>query len=151
LEITEFAQRISRNPNIIPMERHGEVPAIKMFTNNAEEIAYIQSEILRFKDSAHQTMGIICKTQEQANKIHHELKSPGIHLLSADSTSYTRGVIIATVHLAKGLEFDQVIVPFASVNNYHTGVDKSMLYIACTRAMHQLTLTCSKEKSSFIA
>lgn len=150
LEITEFAQRISRNPNIIPMERHGDVPAVKMFTNNAEEIAYIQSEILRFKDSAHQTMGIICKTQEQANKIHQELKSAGIHLLSADSTSYARGVIIATVHLAKGLEFDQVIVPFASINNYHTDVDKSMLYIACTRAMHQLTLTCSKEKSSFI-
>lgn len=150
LEITEFAQRISRNPNIIPMERHGDVPAVKMFTNNAEEIAYIQSEILQFKDSAHQTMGIICKTQEQANKIHQELKSPGIHLLSADSTSYARGVIIATVHLAKGLEFDQVIVPFASINNYHTDVDKSMLYIACTRAMHQLTLTCSKEKSSFI-
>lgn len=150
LEITEFAQRISRNPNIIPMERHGEVPVVQMFNNNTEEIAYVKNQIQGFKDSGYQTMGIICKTQEQANRIYDELKSPGVHLLSSDSTSYSRGVIISTVHLAKGLEFDHVIIPFASANNYHTDVDRSMLYIACTRAMHQLALTYSKERSKFI-
>jgi DNA helicase-2/ATP-dependent DNA helicase PcrA len=52
--------------------------------------------------------------------------------------------------LAKGLEFDEVIVPFASANNYRTDVDKSMLYIACTRAMHRLVLFYTKEISPFI-
>ena len=73
-----------------------------------------------------------------------------MHLLKADSTSFQDGIIITTAHHAKGLEFDEVIVPFASARNYQTDVDKSMLYIACTRAMHKLTLTYSKEKSSFI-
>jgi DNA helicase-2/ATP-dependent DNA helicase PcrA len=132
------------------MERHGEVPIVKMFDNNAAEIAYMKVQITGFKESGYQTMGIICKTQEQADRTYQELKSPGVHLLSSDSTSYSRGVIISTVHLAKGLEFDQVIIPFASANNYHTDVDKSMLYIACTRAMHQLALTYSKEKSKFV-
>lgn len=150
LEITTFSQKISRNSSIIPMERHGNQPAIKGFENNGEEIAFIEGEIARFKNSAQSSMGIICKTQEQADVLYDRLKSPGVHLLTADSSAFTRGVIIATVHLSKGLEFDEVVVPFASANNYKTDVDRSMLYIACTRAMHELTLTYSKQKSAFI-
>lgn len=151
LEITAFAQGISRNPNIIPMERHGTPPIMKGFAKNAEEIVEIKSLIDNFQNSGQQSLGIICKTQEQAETIYSELKSSGIHLLTDDSTSFTNGIIIATVHLAKGLEFDEVIVPFASARNYQTDVDKSMLYIACTRAMHRLTLTYSREKTNFIS
>ena len=74
----------------------------------------------------------------------------GVHLLSADSTSFKSGVILTTAHLAKGLEFDEVIVPFASARNYHTEVDRRMLYIACTRAMHQLTLLYSGKVTALI-
>lgn len=150
LEITAFSQGISRNPNIIPMERHGAPPIIKGFTKNAEEIEEIKSLIDNFRNSGQQSLGIICKTHEQAEAVYSELKSSGVHLLTDDSTSFTNGIIIATVHLAKGLEFDEVIVPFASARNYQTDVDKSMLYIACTRAMHRLTLTYAKEKTHFI-
>jgi len=48
------------------------------------------------------------------------------------------------------LEFDEVIIPFASSRNYATAIDRSMLYIACTRAMHRLTLTFSKLQTAFI-
>jgi DNA helicase-2/ATP-dependent DNA helicase PcrA len=43
--------------------------------------------------------------------------------------------------MAKGLEFDQVIVPDVSEKNYSTEMDRNMLYVACTRAMHHLALT----------
>jgi DNA helicase-2/ATP-dependent DNA helicase PcrA len=149
-EITAFSQNISRNPSIIPMERHGEPPSVRDFDNNAAEIAFMESQISRFKDSPHASMGIVCKTQEQANVLYDRMKSPGVHLLTADSSAFTNGVIIASVHLSKGLEFDVVVIPFASANNYHTDVDRSMLYIACTRAMHELTLTYSKQRSPFV-
>ena len=45
--------------------------------------------------------------------------------------------------MAKGLEFDQVIIPHVTAKNYHTDLDRSLLYIAVTRAMHGLTLTWS--------
>ncbi len=149
-EITAFAQSISNNPNILPMERHGEAPAVKRFNSNAEEIDEIKNQIDLFKNSGRQSLGIICKTQEQAEKVYGELKAAGVNLLTPDSTSFTNGVIITTAHLAKGLEFDEVVVPFASANNYRTDVDKSILYIACTRAMHQLILLYTKEISPFI-
>jgi DNA helicase-2/ATP-dependent DNA helicase PcrA len=50
-------------------------------------------------------------------------------------------VVICSVFLAKGLEFDQVIVPDASADNYATEMDRNLMYVACTRAMHRLTLT----------
>jgi DNA helicase-2/ATP-dependent DNA helicase PcrA len=149
-EITAFSQRISRNPDLIAMERHGDVPVVEGFNSNAEEAEAIRKMITHFKNSGHQSLGIICKTLEQSELLYQELKSPEVHLLTADSTSFTDGIIITTVHLAKGLEFDEVIIPFASARNYHTDVDRSMLYIACTRAMHQLTLTYAKEKTRLI-
>lgn len=150
VEITRFAQRISPNPDLIAMERHGTPPEVKMISSQSEEIEEIKKRIAQFKESGHQSLGIICKTYRQAESLNKELKSPGVHLLTADSTAFKEGVIITTTHLAKGLEFDEVIVPFASANNYQTDVDKSMLYIACTRAMHRLTLTYTEEKAGFI-
>jgi DNA helicase-2/ATP-dependent DNA helicase PcrA len=150
LEITEFTQRISRNPDQIAMERHGEVPAVLKFTNSIEEINELRRAIDNFNASTYQSMGVICKTEKQAQSLYEQLKAPDIHLIVSDSTTFTSGVIVTTAHLSKGLEFDEVIVPFASAHNYNTDVDRSMLYIACTRAMHRLTLTYVNEKSPFI-
>ena len=71
-------------------------------------------------------------------------------MLSFNSKEYKEGIIITTAHMAKGLEFDQVIVPFVNEAVYHTEIDKSMLYIACTRAMHKLDLTYFEEISPFL-
>lgn len=48
---------------------------------------------------------------------------------------------VCTAHLAKGLEFDAVIVPGADQSTYSTEMDRSLLYVACTRAKHELALT----------
>jgi len=149
-EITSFAQRITPNPNILPMERHGEEPVIQKFNNNEEELKAIDQMIATFKDSGNHSMGIICKTLKQAELLYDKLKEAGVYLLTDESTSFKEGVIITSAHLAKGLEFDEVIVPFASAANYKTEVDKSMLYIACTRAMHKLTLTYWGEGTEFL-
>lgn len=60
------------------------------------------------------------------------------------------GVIVTSAHLAKGLEFDRVIVPGADADNYNTGMDRNLLYVACTRAMHRLVLTHTGEVTTWI-
>lgn len=149
-EISEFAQRILTNPDLVAMERHGDAPRVEEFNSNLEEVEAIKNFISQFRESDYQSLGIICKTQEQAELLHEEIKGPKIHLLTSNSTSFADGIIVTTVHLSKGLEFDEVIIPFASARNYTTEMDRSMLYIACTRAMHRLTLTYSKEKSKIL-
>jgi len=151
MEITAFAQRLYRNPDLIPMERHGEEPEVKGFDNNVDEATEIKRLVANFKESTRQSLGIICKTREQAIYLDKEINGEDIHLLTTDSTSFSDGIIITTAHLSKGLEFDEVIIPFASSRNYNTEVDKSMLYIACTRAMHKLTLLYTNEKTTFFS
>lgn len=141
--ISKFTQRILRNPDLIAMERYGPDPVITSFENNHQETQEIKRLIAAFRSSGHHSLAIITKTHHQSKFLFRELKDIGAHLLTPDSTSFKSGVTLTTAHLAKGLEFDEVIVPFASARNYHTDVDRRMLYIACTRAMHRLTLTYS--------
>jgi DNA helicase-2/ATP-dependent DNA helicase PcrA len=151
IEITTFAQRITPNPDLIPLERHGREPLVMRFDNPAEELLAIQQLVATFQSGGSQSLGIICKTLRQAAQVQQALPGPGVQLLTAESSTFKDGVIITTAYLAKGLEFDEVIVPFASAATYKTEVDKGMLYVACTRAMHQLTLTHAGAFTSFLA
>jgi DNA helicase-2/ATP-dependent DNA helicase PcrA len=150
LEIARFALSIRPNPDMIPMERHGEEPAVVGYTSQGEEVEGIRKLIAGFRASGNQSLGIICKTHQQASWIHGQLRVSDVHLLTADSTAFLQGIAVTTVHMAKGLEFDEVVIPGVSKKNYATEVDTSLLYIACTRAMHKLTLTFFGEQSSLI-
>ena len=151
VEITAFAQRITPNPHLIPLERHGPEPELARFASKNDELNAIQELMATFHGPGNHSLGIICKTLRQAEEVHAALQAPGVHLLTEESTVFQEGVVITSAHLAKGLEFDAVIVPFASARNYNTEVDKRMLYVACTRAMHRLTLTFSGEVTAFLA
>src|SRR5690606_34346974 len=101
----------------------------------------------RFRASGHNMLAIICKTPSQAKALYDCLSAPDVYLLNEESTLFREGVVVTTATMAKGLEFDEVIVPDVSSDNYKNEMDRSMLYIACTRAMHRLTVTYSGERS----
>lgn len=151
MEITAFAQRLVPNPHLIPLERHGQEPTIVPCPSHEQELETLQQLLASFRHSGNHSLGVICKTLRQAEQAYQALQAPDVHLLTAESTSFKEGVIITTAHLAKGLEFDAVIVPFVSARTYKTEVDKSMLYVACTRAMHQLTLTYTGHLTGFLS
>ncbi|TGD77700.1 helicase [Hymenobacter wooponensis] len=151
VEITAFAQRITPNPHLIPLDRHGPAPAVVGYNSPGEELTALRQLIADFKSSGQHSLGLICKTLAQAEHAQEALQAPGVYLLTEESTAFKEGVIITTAHLAKGLEFDAVVVPFASAQTYTTEVDRSMLYVACTRAMHQLTLTYVGELTPILA
>ena len=104
-----------------------------------------------FETSDYHSLGIVCKTQKQAAKLYDVLQEDfsRLLLLSADSGNFGQGIVITSAHMAKGLEFDHVVIPDADSGNYHNDVDRGLLYIACTRAMHRLHLMHVKEPSPF--
>jgi DNA helicase-2/ATP-dependent DNA helicase PcrA len=50
-----------------------------------------------------------------------------------------KGVIILPSYIAKGLEFD-VVLAFNFKVNYNNDIERRLLYIVCTRALHRLVL-----------
>ncbi len=152
-EITQFAQSICPSEDLQAIERHGSKPQVVSFEDERAEVAFVLGRVRTFAERGHQTMGIICKTPAQAKRLFGAIRKagPDVHLLAADSTAFATGVVVCSTHLAKGLEFDEVLVPRVTRENYATPLDRSLLYVACTRAMHELVLTHAGPLSSFVA
>lgn len=151
-EITDFAQKIRPNAALEPIARHGEKPQILQYKNEKEELSGIIDLICRYRKSTYRSLGIICKTESQAQVMADKLKghAADIHFLSNQSAAFVQGIILTSAHMAKGLEFDEVIIPEVDDKNYHSEIDRNILYVAVTRAMHRLTLTYSGAKHSLL-
>ena len=150
-EIIKFSEQILKQ-DIEPIERHGELPSIIKCNSLEEELKQIEDTIDNFNKFDYSTMGIICKTKSQAKQIYDKLKDKyEVNLLDIDSLEFKEGIIISTIHMSKGLEFDEIVIPMVDVNNYESDYDRNLLYIACTRAMHKLTLTYHNEITDILS
>ncbi len=153
-EITRFAQQIKPNHELVAIERHEEMPVVKTLKSAAEEINQISEWIALFRQTEkHHSLGIICKTRKQAEQLYEKLAGmqKQLSLITTESSAFSRGVMITTAFMAKGLEFDQVIVPQATAIHYKTEMDRGMLYVACTRAMHRLYICGTGKMTPFIS
>ena len=149
-EIIRFARTI-QDGALEPIERHGEEPVLIQCSDRAAEIDCIANMILEFEKSGHATLGIIARTNRDALALYEALAERyEIHLLSPESGSFANGVSVASIQMSKGLEFDQVIVADADSRTYATPYDRSLLYIACTRAMHKLALLYTGERTKLV-
>ncbi|MBE2998333.1 AAA family ATPase [Nocardiopsis sp. HNM0947] len=142
-EIMRFACGI-RGDEVTTIDRHGDEPEVLGFGTGASEAGWLAEEIARFRAAGGGRLAIITRSHAQARALHGELaeKVEGLTLASADSRGILgHDVTVLPVGLAKGLEFDEVVVARASAEEYAADADRSLLYIACTRALHRLTVT----------
>lgn len=150
-EIITFAKQIQHVASLEPMERHGEAPRLIHCVSKPEEILRIKMEIEQFLKSENASLGIITKTNQAAKVLYDQLANDyDIQLITPESTAFVNGVSVTSIQMSKGLEFDEVIVPDADRKTYHTEYDRNLLYIACTRAMHRLTLIFVEEPTELI-
>jgi DNA helicase-2/ATP-dependent DNA helicase PcrA len=150
-EIMAFAKKILDISALEPVERHGERPDIIRCGSPEEELLKIKEKLDAFKSGPYITLGIILKTQARAEALYRALsKDYEAHLLTPESEAFANGISVASVGMSKGLEFDEVVIPSADSGTYHTGGDRHLLYIACTRAMHRLSLIYSGERTGLI-
>lgn len=87
-EITDFAQKIHPNAELEPVARHGEKPQILQFGSAVEELSGIMGLISTYRKSGYKSLGIICKTEQQARKMADMLKS-----YANDISFLSRGVL----------------------------------------------------------
>lgn len=153
-EIISFARRICPNDLLEAMERHGEEPQVIACGDRQAQIGIIREEVQSFEERREMgksaSMGIILKTDRDAEAMYDALaRQCKVTLISPESTGFSNGVSITSVRMAKGLEFDEVVVADADKNTYGAEFDRGLLYVACTRAMHRLTVIGVGELAEF--
>lgn len=151
-EILNFSLKfIEQSSQIKSFNRNGDSPKVYIADNPEIFIDEIVKEIKLCQEKGFQSICLICKTEKNStylfNKIKHKLD---IQLIKNGSASDLQGVFILPVYMSKGLEFDTVLICDADSQNYHDEDDKNLLYVACTRALHKLSLFCENEVSPLI-
>jgi DNA helicase-2/ATP-dependent DNA helicase PcrA len=150
-EIITFAKRIQKFASLEAVERHGDTPNLIYCRNEQEELARIKEKITAFQESEYASLGILLKTNGAARAFYDVLsRNCEAHLISPESTVFLNGISVTSIPMSKGLEFDAVVIPAANTATYFTEYDRSLLYIACTRAMHKLSLTYTGELTRLI-
>lgn len=148
-QITNFTKNLLTNgQDIIPFNRQGDLPHIyvKDGMDAAVEQVKQQSE-LNLAD--HETTAIIGKTLKECQELSGKLSELGVKstLIRTENQRLVKGIIVVPSYLAKGLEFDSVIMWDASDACYPDESDRQLVYTICTRAMHRLTVVAIKKLS----
>lgn len=130
-----------------PVIRHGTKVQYKQVDNNLIEVMpkIIQNNL----EKEYSSIAIICKDEEESKSVNKQLRELGINVdnIVSSDTEYKGGLCTIASYLAKGLEFDSVIISDASENRYSSDkmIDMKLLYVAMTRPLHELNILYSGE------
>jgi len=151
-EILEFSKKFLNDDfKINSFSRKGEAPIVHSSSTLAELKDNIINEIKTSRDNNYKSIGLICKTEKEASSLYESLKDEiQIKLIKSDSMATLDGTFIIPIYLSKGLEFDSVLILNTDKNTYYSKDDKNLLYIACTRALHRLSLFYTGEMSPLL-
>ncbi len=149
-QIVDFTKEILGNVQIEPFNRNGPKPTIKIANTISERTQKIIDLIAFLQKAGHQTIAIICKTEEETQNAYADLSGViDLQLMKKNTYSYNKGILILPSYLSKGIEFDAVIIYDASHETYNRELERKLFYTACTRAMHELYLFSSDKLSPF--
>ncbi|WJX02755.1 HelD family protein [Bacillus cereus] len=154
-EIIEFANEIIKNAEIpvglaTPVFRSGEdvkvIHAENQFTEIVKTVKHLQNADVK-------TIAVIGRTEDECRGIYVKLTNAGltVNVIEANQSKYEGGISVVPVYLAKGLEFDAVLLIDVDEEHYkNTKHDAKLLYVGCTRSLHDLWVFHSGEASPLI-
>ncbi|PTX61765.1 UvrD-like helicase family protein [Melghirimyces profundicolus] len=89
------------------------------------------------------TVAAIGRSQAECERLHDLLRKEtdlSLQLLTEEETFQESNLVILPSHVAKGLEFDQVILVNLEEPYTEDELDLKLLYVAMTRPLHRLAL-----------
>ncbi|MFB3163247.1 RNA polymerase recycling motor HelD [Neobacillus sp. 179-J 1A1 HS] len=145
-EIVDFTSSlVEGGEKIEPFNRHGKKPSVKLAERNQLN-GLILSKINEFLNEGHRTIAVICRTAAESKRVYAALKDViPVHLIEKATIAYEKGILVIPSYLAKGIEFDGVILYDSS--QYKNESERKLFYTVCTRAMHRLHMYATKEIS----
>ncbi|MFD3448943.1 RNA polymerase recycling motor HelD [Microbacteriaceae bacterium 4G12] len=151
-QITEFTSGlVPGGERITAFERDGEMPILTQLSDRAELHRHVSSKIADLQKRQYNTIAIICKSAAESAAAYDALCNVDkIKLVKSGSVEYEQGIVVIPGYLAKGIEFDAVIIYDASAQVYGDESLRRLFYTACTRAMHHLQIYSVGEPSPFL-
>lgn len=134
--IIEYTNNILGLKHISAIRKDNEKPVLFRKENNLKKQLLNDINYLR----SYKSCAIITKDDREAEEIYELLKDDiGIGKITQNEEVYRKDLIVVPSYMAKGLEFDSVIV-YNKPNNKYKNNEKYLYYVACTRSQHELII-----------
>ena len=133
-EIIEFSNRVLGLNYVTAIRRGNNIPVVEKEEENLYE--QLISDIEECKQYG-KSLAIVTKNNDECDMIYKLLKNTDISKIDNNSKKFNRKFIVVPVYMAKGLEFDSVIIYTDKMNKYMDS-EKYLYYVAITRAQHKL-------------
>ena len=118
--------------------REGAKPVITRAETEEGLIQALEEKVLELRRSGVRSIAVICRSAADAELVFRRLKRfDHISLVTHRATAFETGSVVLPAYLAKGLEFDAVLIHDAGADVYGRRTSASC-YTACTRALHSL-------------
>lgn len=153
-EIVEFTRgMVPGGEEIIPFNRSGEKPKVIVSSDAERHMKVITTDLQHLIKEGYESVAVICKTAEESRDVHAALSKvlpTAPKLIKKTTLAFEQGVHVIPAYLAKGVEFDAVLIHDGSAKQYAQEHERKLFYTACTRAMHLLHVYCVGTPSPFI-
>lgn len=129
------------------VQRPGVEPVIRSF---AEKDAYLAALREAVAEPGEGLTAVVAESDARVNWLSKQL-GDAARVIRGDVSLPARGVVLMPLRVAKGLEFDHVIVPDAQAEVYpDTPLARRRLYTALSRAMHRVTVLAQGEMTPLL-
>lgn len=121
---------------------------IEKFVDKSDFVNKINNRIEEHLKQGYKSIAIIGKDMEECKNIEKEIRKIrfDVKLIKSKDSEYNSGISIVPSYLAKGLEFDCVIISNANCDKYmNNSLDIKLLYVTITRAMSKLDIFYSNK------
>lgn len=158
VEISDFANEILRHGDfaIYPVEpvlRHGTAVRKEAFDDEAALLAAGVQTIKTWQAQGYETIAVVCRDEAEAADTARKLKQY-VPVVEEDleTAEFGEGVMVLPVAYTKGLEFDAVLLLDPAEEKYPENDGQvKLLYVAATRALHELAVLYTGELTGILA
>ena len=135
-EIIEYTNKILNLKHVNAIRKDNNKPVI--FRKNIEDLKSSLLKDINTLQEEYKSTAIITKDYKEAEELYELLKDDvNLSLIDANTKKFQKNLIVIPAYIAKGLEFDSVII-YNDRNNSYRKNERNLLYVACTRCQHEL-------------
>lgn len=149
IEISKCAGKVLEKASqgsykIQPVIRHGQEVQVEIREGEALH-GLLKTTVAKVQKQGFETIAVVCREEEEAKNVRKILG------IQEETQDFHNGVMVLPVTLTKGLEFDAVILWKADGEHYgENPKEAKLLYVAITRALHQLYFLGDKPLSGLL-